>query len=104
MSVSAFKNPTQFSAAYDYTITSQNVDEAWATLKSVIEGDVSLKIVEVDDQMYYLHAEGKSKVPSDGVDDVEFLFVPEQKILTYRSDRSNLFSFISILVGTYFYA
>ena len=33
----------------------------------------------------YLHATGTSKVPKDGIDDVEFLMVPDEKIVTTRS-------------------
>ena len=51
-----------------------------------------MQVVEANDGKFYLRAEGKSKVPAEGTDDVEFLLVPEQKVLTYRSaSRENVF-------------
>ena len=50
------------------------------------------QVVEVDDRARYLHATAKSKVPKDGVDDVEFLMVPDEKIVTTRSaSRGNFY-------------
>ncbi len=51
------------------------------------------QVVEVDDEARYLHATGKSKVPKDGVDDVEFLMVPDEKIFTTRSVSLGKFFF-----------
>lgn len=84
--------PAQFSAPWDYTISTPNAADAWKKLKAEIEADSTLKIVEADDKKFYLRAEGTSKVPSTGIDDVEFLLVPDQKILTYRSaSRENVY-------------
>jgi len=92
VSVSAQKNPSQFIAPWDYTVTTNDAGAAWKLLKGTIGDDPSLKIVDVDDAALYLRAEGTSKIPKGGVDDVEFLFVPEEKIVTIRSgSRDNQF-------------
>ena len=92
VSTAAGKNPTQFVAPWDYTIKTSDPGKAFAALTEVVLNDDTLKIVEVDDQRMYLHATGKSKVPKDGVDDVEFLMVPDEKIVTTRSaSRGNFY-------------
>ena len=92
VSTAAGKNPTQFVAPWDYTVTTQDAEEAWEALKQVVELDTSLKVIEVDDDLMYLHATGTSKVPKDGIDDVEFLMVPSEKIVTTRSaSRGNFY-------------
>lgn len=85
VSVSANKNPTQFVAPWDYTVKTGSAEAAWAALKAVVEADPGLRVAVVNDTMYYLRAEGQSKVPQDGIDDVEFLLIPSEKIVTYRS-------------------
>jgi len=92
VSVSASKNPTQFGAPWDFTPVTNDPEKAWASLKKAVAADSSLTLDEVDDVKHYLRATGTSKVPKDGVDDVEFLLVPSEKICTYRSAaRKNVF-------------
>ena len=92
VSTAAGKNPTQFIAPWDYTTATTDADEAWESLKTVVLSDKSLTVVEVDDEARYLHATGKSKVPKDGIDDVEFLQVQDEKIFTTRSaSRGNFY-------------
>ena len=92
VSVSAIKNPSQFGAPWDYTSSTKDAEEAWKALKRAVKEDATLRVVEEDDAKKYLHAITPSKVPQKGIDDVEFLLIPSEKIVTYRSaSRSNAY-------------
>ena len=105
VSSAAVKNPSQFSAPWDYTISTPDAAQAWRRLKAEIEADSSLKLIEADESKLYIRAEGTSKVPATGIDDVEFLLIPDQKILTYRSaSRENVYVCELRLARNYRYA
>jgi uncharacterized protein (DUF1499 family) len=66
------------------------VDVLWNRLKNAVKSDQLLKIVESDDEKHYLRAEARSAVPLTGTDDVEFLLIPKDDFITYRSNSREL--------------
>jgi len=49
-------------------------------------------VVEINNENYYLHGEAPSTVPRDGIDDLEFILLPEESLVIYRSSsRQSVF-------------
>lgn len=61
-------------------------EEAWEALQRELAANKLLTVVEKDDQTKYIRATAKSAVPPSGVDDIEFLLLPAEGLLTYRSN------------------
>eukprot|EP01035_Chromulina_nebulosa_P017719 gene17719-23311_t len=58
-----------------------------------IRSDQFLDLVESIPSKLYVHATAKSAVPPTGIDDIEFLINPIDKIITYRSGSRELVMF-----------
>lgn len=64
------------------------------SLVSTVEGMAStgIKVVEVNNEDYYLHAEAPSTVPKGGIDDLEFILLPDESLVLFRSSsRQSVF-------------
>jgi len=59
-------------------------------LVNIVKSNKLLKLIDTNDDNYYIHAEAKSAVPPTGIDDIEFLLNPIDKIITYRSNSRDL--------------
>jgi uncharacterized protein (DUF1499 family) len=59
-------------------------------LINTIKSNKLFKLVDTNDEKYYVHAEAKSAIPPTGIDDIEFLVNPLDKIITYRSNSREL--------------
>ena len=59
-------------------------------LLNVIKSNSLLKLVDSNIDSLYIHAEAKSSIPIGGIDDIEFLINPLDKIITYRSNSREL--------------
>ena len=77
---------------------SKSPDEIYIELVKAIKSDNYLTLLTDDnekntnnvDLKYYIHATAKSAVPPTGLDDIEFLINPLDKIITYRSNSREL--------------
>lgn len=60
---------------------------AWVDLIRALQGmeSTGVKVVEIDNDNYYVRAEAPSKVPPNGIDDLEFVFLPNDGLVLYRS-------------------
>mmetsp|Transcript_25465 Transcript_25465/g.33251 ORF Transcript_25465/g.33251 Transcript_25465/m.33251 type:complete len:253 (+) Transcript_25465:102-860(+) len=85
LSTSSIKSLEKFSPPWTFESTGESPETAWKNLISAVENDPLLKLEEVDNNKLYLRATAKSAVPPSGLDDVEFLLIPEDKVVTYRS-------------------
>lgn len=66
-------------------------DQAWSKLVDTLKTTQYLKVVEVDNDKKYIRAEGKSVIPPNGIDDVEFLMAnPSDKLVTYRTNSREM--------------
>lgn len=59
-------------------------DEAWEVLKRALRSEPRIRIVEEKRECWYLRAEATSRI-FRFVDDVEFQFVPEERLWHVRS-------------------
>ncbi|MDV3240245.1 MAG: DUF1499 domain-containing protein [Methylocaldum sp.] len=59
-------------------------DEAWAALKRVLGAEPRTRVVEEDNERWYLRAEATSRL-FRFVDDVEFQLIPEEHLMHVRS-------------------
>jgi uncharacterized protein (DUF1499 family) len=71
----------------------------WVALKQEVASSALLRLEEVDDDKKYLHAVAKSAVPPTGVDDVEFLLLPEDHVIFYRSNSREVVQVGGAVVG-----
>lgn len=71
-------------------VFSGGADEAWAALRRELAANKLLTVVEANDETKYAHATAKSAVPPTGLDDLEFLVLPEEGLITYRSNSREL--------------
>ena len=67
----------------------KDTKDVYNELVNTIKSNKLLKLVDTNDENYYVHAEAKSAVPPTGIDDIEFLLNPIDKIITYRSKEYN---------------
>jgi uncharacterized protein (DUF1499 family) len=68
----------------------KDTKDVYNELVNTIKSNKLLKLVDTNDENYYVHAEAKSAVPPTGIDDIEFLINPLDKIITYRSNSREL--------------
>ena len=68
--------------AIDPFVFTGRAEDAWQALKRALASMARTRIV--DEMGYYLHAEARSRI-FRFVDDVEFVLVPEQKMVHVRS-------------------
>ena len=88
ISTSAVRNPSKFSAPWDYVPETFEADVAWKSLKIAITELEGARIVEekMEPQVsYYLHATAPSSVPPGSIDDIEFVLNPDAKLVFFRS-------------------
>lgn len=97
ISTSAVRNPSKYAPPWKPVNAAEIADatRAWRAVVSAVTEEPGLKIVEQDDGARYLRATGAATVPTDGVDDVEFIMRTEgdrADVLLYRSaTRQSLF-------------
>lgn len=91
-SVDKYARPWSFSS-------SKTPTEEFSTIESIIKGDSFLKLVESDPSKMYIHAEAKSAFPPDGIDDLEFLVIGPDHLITYRSNSRILVPLGTDIVG-----
>lgn len=85
LSTSSIRSLDKFSSPWTFENTGDSIDEAWSKLVKIIKEDPLLKLEELDNEKFYLRATAKSAIPPTGLDDLEFLLRPEDKIATYRT-------------------
>lgn len=66
-------------------------DQAWRALKEELARNKLLTVVEIDEGRRYARVEARSAIPPSGTDDVEFLLLPADSLIAYRSNsRENI--------------
>ena len=85
VSTSAVRNPTRFSAPWDYVPQTFDPAVAWGSLKAKLETVEGARIVEEDRENFYIHATAPASTPPGSVDDLEFILNPAEKLVFYRS-------------------
>eukprot|EP00904_Undaria_pinnatifida_P003415 jgi/Undpi1/13074/HiC_scaffold_8.g02736.m1 len=75
----------RYMAPWSYTGDTDDAKSAFSKLVEVLEKDPGLKIAEKDAEGLYVVAMGKSAVPPDGFDKIEFLFKPQDGLVSFRS-------------------
>lgn len=65
---------------------SVTVEQAWTSLKNELASNKLFKVVDTRDEDKYVRAEAKSAVPPTGIDDVEFLILSADRLVTFRSN------------------
>ena len=73
-----------------WSIGERSIEDVWKKLTASVDSNKLLKLVEINDENHYIRAEAKSAVPPTGIDDIEFLLSPTDKIITYRSNSRDL--------------
>ena len=68
----------------------KDAKDEYNELVNIVKSNKLLKLIDINDDNYYIHAEAKSAVPPTGIDDIEFLLNPIDKIITYRSNSRDL--------------
>jgi len=82
-----------------WTFATQDADSEFDQLVSVIKAQDYLTLAEADKSKLYIRAEAKSAVPPTGIDDVEFLLNPIDKLITYRTNSRELVFAGTTMVG-----
>ncbi|CAM9533409.1 unnamed protein product, partial [Discosporangium mesarthrocarpum] len=85
VSTSSIRTPEKLGTPWEYSSQTNDADKAFASLIAAVEGTKGVSLKEIDTSSRYLWAEFPSKVPQDGVDDVEFLLKPSDNMVLYRS-------------------
>lgn len=70
---------------FPFRCSLNSAQAAWLSLVKAVEGSEDLQVIETDNNQYYLRAQGKSKVPPGGYDDLEFLLVPQESLVFFRT-------------------
>lgn len=96
ISTSSITSVEKYSRPWEFT--NDPADE-FEQIAKVIDEDKFLKLVERNKDTFYIHAEAKSVVPPTGVDDLEFLIIPQDKIITYRSNSREVVKAGSQVLG-----
>lgn len=82
ISTSAVKSVEKYSRPWTYD---GSADEIYEKIISIIKEDPFISFKESEKEKLYVHAEAKSAVPPTGIDDIEFVVNPRDKIIAYRS-------------------
>jgi uncharacterized protein (DUF1499 family) len=96
VSTSSINSVDKYSAPWEFPSSSE--DEFQAIINAV-QSDPYLNLIEADGGKLYVHAEAKSAFPPNGIDDLEFLINPRDKLITYRSNSRTLVSAGTEIVG-----
>ena len=72
-----------------WKFTKEPKDE-YNELLNIIKSNKLLKLIDNNNDLLYIHVEAKSAIPIGGIDDIEFLINPLDKIITYRSNSREL--------------
>jgi len=72
-----------------WKFTKEPKDE-YNELLNIIKSNKLLKLIDNNNDLLYIHVEAKSSIPIGGIDDIEFLINPLDKIITYRSNSREL--------------
>ena len=85
IATSAVRNPSKYGPPWRPVSTAEAADtsRAWRSIVAAVQEEPGLTIVDQNDQARYLRASGKSTIPSEGTDDVEFVL--RDGNLLYRS-------------------
>eukprot|EP01039_Chlorochromonas_danica_P008778 gene8778-9680_t len=83
VSTSSISSVEKYSAPWEF---GKSAEEEFDEVVNVLQSDPTIKIVEADKSKYYIHAEATTSLPTYGIDDVEVLLNPDEKIITYRSN------------------
>ena len=83
ISTASFRSLDKYGKPWVY---SSDTETIWTALKQELASNALFKVVETKDDIKYIHAEARSALPPTGVDDVEFLLIPEDSLVTYRSN------------------
>lgn len=96
ISTSAINSVDKYSPPWEFT---KSPDEEYNDLTAAVKSTSYLNLVEQDKEKLYLRAEAKSAFPPTGIDDIEFLINPKDKLITYRSNSRTVVSAGSDIVG-----
>eukprot|EP01031_Cornospumella_fuschlensis_P038146 gene38146-46352_t len=96
ISTSAINSVEKYSPPWEF---SQSPQKEYDDLVEAVKSTSYLDLVEQDRDLLYLRAEAKSAFPPTGIDDVEFLINPKDKLITYRSNSRTVVSTGSDIVG-----
>ena len=93
---SAVSNPSKYAPPWAPTKGSSEASDAkraWRALVAAVEDQPGLAVVDRNDELFYLRATGKSEVPPEGTDDVEFRLLDElpPRALFRSSSRTSVF-------------
>ena len=100
ISTSSIRNPSRYSPPWTYLTETSNPKQAWESLVRTVQSLPNVNIVNVNNDVYYLHATIPTSFPTiadatlDGgnIDDIEFLLKPEDNLVLYRSaSRTSIF-------------
>lgn len=83
ISTSSISSVEKYSAPWEF---GKSAEEEFDEVVNVLQSDPTIKIVEADKSKYYIHAEATTSLPTYGIDDVEVLLNPDEKVITYRSN------------------
>ena len=101
VSTSSVRNPSRYSPPWTYVTETSNPKQAWGSLISVVEKLPDVTILDVDNDIYYLHAVVPTSFPTASADaiptlgnfdDLEFILKPDDNLVLYRSaSRTSVF-------------
>ena len=101
ISTSSIRNPSRYSPPWTYLTETSNPKQAWESLIRTVQSLPNVNIVNVNNDIYYLHATVPTAFPTivdattiDGgnIDDIEFLLKPDDNLVLYRSaSRTSIF-------------
>jgi uncharacterized protein (DUF1499 family) len=83
ISSTAVGNPSKYGPPWSYAKATTDPSEAWSSLEAAIRAEPGLELQVV--QGLYLRATAPSVFPPGGVDDIEFLLRPADRVVLYRS-------------------
>ena len=101
VSTSSVRNPSRYSPPWTYVTETSNPKQAWGSLISVVEKLPDVTILDVDNDIYYLHAVVPTSFPTASADaiptlgnfdDLEFILKSDDNLVLYRSaSRTSVF-------------